>query len=176
MDSKRVTAFETDCLVSTVKRVNELLDVVLQLPVCEERKGGYFCIANGDGRPIVVVAVGSISNEKAGKCFNLAQEKARRLAGHPAHRTSWESRDPDAMKFGGAVKDLRTYPFIYSFSGLPEQVDEALMLATAIFATPIAKSLNDEREGLKRAKRIAIANRNPYFKELMKKQTVEPLL
>lgn len=138
-------------------------------------EGGYFCIADEDGRPLIVVAVGSLSNEKATKCFDLAQEKARRLAEHPEHLTSWESRDPNALKFGGAVKDLRNYPHIYSFSGLPEKVDEALMLAIAIFATPIPKSRNDELEGLRQAKQIAIANDNPYFNELMRKQTVKYL-
>ena len=67
--------------------------------------------------------------ERGQKYLELAQEKARRLAEHPDHWSSWQSRNPDEGKWGGAVN---AGAYIFSFSGLPELADEAAMLLTAL--------------------------------------------
>jgi hypothetical protein len=94
-----------------------------------ERKGGCFCIADiQTGQPYLVVSIGKVAEEKLGKYFLLCQEKARRLAEHPEHLSSWQSRDERMDRFGGAI---RTKRYILSFSGLPQKLDEASMLAVA---------------------------------------------
>ncbi|QQG42499.1 MAG: hypothetical protein HYW15_03265 [Candidatus Giovannonibacteria bacterium] len=78
--------------------------------------------------PQLIVPIGNISEEKAEKYLSFCQEKAKRLAQHAEHLSSWESRCPDQNRWGGAV---RVGDFIFSMSGFPELGDEAIMLATA---------------------------------------------
>ena len=93
------------------------------------RTGGYFCLANAEtGLPLLVLPLGQVPLEKAEKYLRLCQEKAKRLAEHLEHLSSWESRNPDKEQWGGAV---RVGNLIFSFSGLPEMGDEAVMLAVA---------------------------------------------
>jgi hypothetical protein len=101
-----------------LSRVRELHD--------RPRHGGYFVIADGTtGLPLVVAMLGAPELSKANQYFANACEKAQRLASHPEHYLSWQSRVED-YKFAGAV---RVGCLIFSFSGLPEMLDEALMLA-----------------------------------------------
>lgn len=102
----------------------------------KERSGGYFCLVRESmnaktstgGLPIILVPCGVFPLEKAEKYLNLCQEKAKRLA-ILGGLSSWESRNPEENKWGGAV---RFRDLIFSFSGFPELADEAVMLATAI--------------------------------------------
>jgi hypothetical protein len=90
--------------------------------------GGYFVIASGKtGTPLIVVMLGAPELGKENQYFVNACEKAQRLASHPDHYLSWQSR-VQGYKFAGAV---RVNAQIWAFSGLPEMLDEALMLALA---------------------------------------------
>lgn len=56
-----------------------------------------------------------------------AVEKAHRLALHPNHQLSRQSRDPGKGMYGGGVRFPRVGR-IMAFSGLPEEVDEGLVI------------------------------------------------
>lgn len=77
------------------------------------------------------IIVGAPDPEKVLKYWELAQEKADRLANHreKGHRSSYQSRDPARMKWGGAI--CTPDDWILSFSGFPELMDEGFMLALA---------------------------------------------
>ena len=110
------------------KVIEELEIILIRVRELHDRPmlGGYFVIANGTtGLPLVVAMIGALELSKADQYFANACEKAQRLASHPEHRLSWQSR-VENYKFAGAV---RVGCLIFSFSGLPEMLDEALMLA-----------------------------------------------
>lgn len=99
-------------------------------PLWAGRSGGYFCIADGKtGLPVFVAIIGDIPVENAARYWGLCQEKATRLAGYPNHCSSWQSRNPEAMQYAGAI---RVRNLIFSFSGLSEAGDEAAMLLVAV--------------------------------------------
>ncbi len=115
------------------------------------RGGGYLCIAEGEnGFPLCTVLIGEVSLQKAPKYLSFCQEKAVRLASHPDHEASWESRNVEKNQLAGAV---RFGELILSFSGLPELGDEAVMLKTAKLASA---------EFAVVAERIARRSENPY--------------
>lgn len=88
---------------------------------------------------IVTIRVGEMpSFEKAEKYYRLSQGKILCLAQHPEHDTSWESRDPDNGRYGGAV---RTPYGIVSCSGLCESDDTAVVL---VFSQTL-RLLSEER-------------------------------
>jgi len=92
----------------------------------EGRAGGYLCVADAkNGLPLITMLVGEVPLEKAPKYLEFCQEKAARLAGHPDHQASWQSRNPEKNQWGGAI---RFGDKILSFSGLPERGDESAML------------------------------------------------
>ncbi|HEY4498740.1 MAG TPA: hypothetical protein VJH94_01615 [Candidatus Paceibacterota bacterium] len=106
-----------------------LLYGAIRLVGDDDRKGGYCCVADHEGRIHAVFLVGQLPDrEKREKYFYLCQEKAARLAQHSDHISSWQSRNPQDGRWGGAVKGRE---FILSFSGLPELWDEASMLVAA---------------------------------------------
>ena len=70
------------------------------------------------------------------------------------HLTSFESRDLDNGKWGGAIV---ADAFIISLSGLPEQADEAVMLIVAV-ELDLLSMIN--------ASEIAEKNNNEIFKVL----------
>lgn len=107
--------------------------------------GGYFCFADGGtgGQPFWTAKVGNPPWPKAEKHLALCQEAARRLAKHPEHTSSRESRDPDLDRLGGAIRadahmmNGDPYGIILSFSGFSssgptEEADEELMQALAL--------------------------------------------
>jgi hypothetical protein len=95
------------------------------------REGGYLCVANLDGLPLLVCQLGEVASEKRAGYVRNAMEKAARLAKHPDYRLSRESRDPDQNMYGGAVS-VREHGLILSFSGYPEHMDELMMLSLAV--------------------------------------------
>ncbi len=102
-----------------------------------ERKGCYICLMDKSGRVRLLAELGTCDPEKAKKYLLLSQEKALRLLGHE-HISSWQSRDYDNDKYGGAITappDSLGIPqgkkFVVSISGLPEFGDEAVSLVTA---------------------------------------------
>lgn len=117
--------------------LNQIFGHVLgALPQKEQhRRGGYICITerssthNPNPIPLLVADIGVVDDpKKAAKYFALSQEKAARLIVHPSHDSSWQSRNPDADQWGGAVV---ASSWIFSFSGFPEAFDEAVMLLLA---------------------------------------------
>jgi hypothetical protein len=91
-----------------------------------EKLSGFLTIFDADkGRGVVTMPFGEIPADKLDKYFSISQEKAGRLYDHPENRSSWQTRDPDNNLWGGAI---RVQNHIFSFSGLPELLDEALML------------------------------------------------
>lgn len=97
------------------------------------RQGGYFCLVEKEGNPLalptLVLGIGAVPAEKGPKYIAFTQEKAKRLAEHLDHVSSWQSRNPDEDKWGGAIV---AGPYIFSFSGLPELADEAAMALAAV--------------------------------------------
>lgn len=99
-------------------------------------RGGYFVLSNDIIPPArffrTVSRIGEMSDEDTYRLY--AQEKASRmLINHRDHATSWQSRDVENHKFGGAVRvSFSGIKLILSFSGYPEHCDEALMIALAV--------------------------------------------
>jgi len=101
--------------------------------------GGYFVLADAaTGLSLLSYFVGEVSDERAVKYLEFAQEKAQRLSANlqAGHVLSWQSRNPVKDMWGGAYYSARGN-CILSFSGLPEAWDEAGMLTAAdrIFGT-----------------------------------------
>ncbi len=96
--------------------------------------GGYIVAADAQtGLPLGSLFVGDVPDDKAARYIELAQEKPLRLAANMTklgHVLSWQSRDPEANLWGGAVY-IRIGNIILSFSGFPELWDEAIGLVTA---------------------------------------------
>jgi hypothetical protein len=114
-------------MAELVDQAFEVLTAALQF--CGGETGGYLCVADGEsGLPIVLTPFGTQTPEEARITLRNAQEKPRRLATHPQHRTSWQSRNPDKEEWGGAV---RGRDHLFAFSGFPEPVDEAAMALLA---------------------------------------------
>lgn len=106
--------------------------------------GGYFCFADGGtGEPYWIAKVGNPPWPKVEKYMAFCQEAASRLAKHPSHTSSRESRDPDIDRLGGAIRVTAhmingdPYGVILSFSGfsplgVTEEANEELMRALAL--------------------------------------------
>ncbi len=103
-----------------------------------ERTGGYFAMNDSEPQEVGESAeyydsgafrVGTVPEDKRTKYRFLTQEKALRLQFNEDHRSSWQSRNEDESKWGGAVRISNGD--IYSFSGLPEHGDEALTMGLA---------------------------------------------
>lgn len=148
----------TDKVLSKAKLVQELVGVAAKAlgTVLEhldeqegkptERRGGFFYAAPelvpGDPENMLLhVRLGIVSGEKWLKYWALSREKAGRLAGRPGDISSHQTRDANARlgieptkeerwgMWGGAI---RTKDFVFSFSGLSEHGDEAVMLLAAL--------------------------------------------
>jgi len=91
----------------------------------EEDKGGCLCVASSNGHPLLVGYVGGPAEERAGRFWVNALEKAARLGKNTGDISSFQSRNPDNRQWAGAVRGSHV---IISFSGLPELIDEALVL------------------------------------------------
>ena len=97
-----------------------------------EWHGGYLCFAEEKtGVPFFTRFFGFMEPERARLSWDFCLEKASRLARHPEHLSSFQSRDEGADKYGGAIR-LARLGLIASFSGLPEKVDEVSLLATSV--------------------------------------------
>ena len=125
------------------------------------RKGGYLCVAEGDsGNPHFTVLVGGhVNQKKLPRYYHLSHEKAVRLSQNPTHVSSFQSRDGE-NKFGGAVRTLNG--LIYSFSGFPELVDEALVLSLMRLGAKFKDK--DSIETIKNhCDSIAGLSKNPFY-------------
>jgi hypothetical protein len=101
----------------------------------QNRGGGYLTVwCFGDDAPMISEEINlglcDISAKLEAYKFN-SLEKAKRLiemVDRPEHVSSWQSRDFDNKKYGGAIAG---YDAVFSFSGLPEKLDEYLMVVLA---------------------------------------------
>jgi len=150
MASKLIT------LVNTV--FTRALNVFGDDPLWKGQEGAYFCFASmKKGLPLVFTPVGDVAIEKAEKYVAFSMEKARRLAQHPEHVSSFQSRNPPEQ-WGGAI---HVGGNIFSMSGLPELGDEAVMLVTAFMFFP---KLEEVRVA---CNAIAQTSENPFFRPLV---------
>ncbi len=134
------------------------IDLFKGEPGWEGKNSGYFCVADArTGDPIFgPTQVGVSPPEKVSKRVRICQEKAERLAMRQDHVSSWESREPEKERWGGAV---RVGDLIFSFTGLPELGDEAVMLVAAV-------EHYRNREAELRAMEIVARSDNHYYKQL----------
>lgn len=122
---------------------------------CPERKGGYFCAQESNFNiPFLVSQIGEPAEEKRRKYFPLSQEKAFRVYVICGTETSYQTRNPAEDKWGGAI---RVGKYIFSFSGFPELVDEAVMIVLALRLRII---------NLETAKRLGSYSNNPHIIQL----------
>lgn len=98
--------------------------------------GGYLAVwtvylSDTPGALLLLAALGYSPTEKAAKRMEVAMEKCQRLdsGDGKGHLASYESRNPEIGRWGGAVRGPQ---HIYGFSGLPELWDEAAMFVLAI--------------------------------------------
>lgn len=151
-------------LVSAVERLlGEAKFLFKEDPAWSGRTGAYFCLADGkDGVPIFLPAeIGTVPLEKREKYLSFSKEKPRRLASHPDHLTSSQSRNPDANQWGGAV---RCGEVILSISGLPEMGDEAFMFIIAELY--VGMGFGQPSAAVDMTRQLAVRDNNPYWQRL----------
>lgn len=116
-------------------------ELLRQITICNERlqetdrrNGGYLCVFDADQEatepPLAIIRVGEPVVERAGKYFELCQEKARRLLNNPDHLSSWQTRDLENSQYGGAIRAIGC---VLGFSGCVELVDEAILVNGGFF-------------------------------------------
>lgn len=92
------------------------------------RTGGWFCAtinAQSVGFPI-----GTLTAEDERKFRTFADEKTCRLGIYANHISSWQSRNREDQRYGGAIRVCGGA--ILSFSGLSDHYDELLVLLVAM--------------------------------------------
>lgn len=93
--------------------------------------GGWLALGDCNVGIQAILKIGYLDFEQSELCFNLVQEKFRRLQSKPKHRSSHESRDEANQKYGGAIKCFNNTKIV-SCSGLTQSEDETISLMTAI--------------------------------------------
>ncbi len=130
---------------------------------------GYLTVMDGtSGEIIFTVPFGEIPEDKQEKYFELSQEKAHRLFSQvcmnlpDGHTSSFQSRNVEEDKYGGSIYlNAQTTVLILSFSGMPELIDEAMML---VLAEKIRKEIVKPIWT-----KIEACDRNQYWELLLKK-------
>ena len=118
-------------LLEVLDQVSLNVNAFIELPdAARDRRGGYFTVVSRTESPqvITITKIGNPALEESSTYFDFSQEKANRLIASVELLSSFQNRDPDNGRWGGAIK---TSDYILSFSGLPELGDEAVMLLTA---------------------------------------------
>jgi len=128
----------------------------LELKGRGKKAGGflYFLIIQEEIELSILLPIGEVDPNKAAAFKNVCGEKAARLLQHKAHLSSWQSREPDSNKWGGAI---RIKNGILSVSGLTELGDEAYCLYLAWL---LGKVTIEELDA------IASISNNPYWPEV----------
>jgi hypothetical protein len=94
--------------------------------------------------------------------LNISQEQAKRLFSRKEDVSSFQSRNPETGKWGGAIRAAHS---ILSFSGLSEMANEALMVFVARKAIWPLKT--DGWISQNEADLIAHISRNPYIHKII---------
>lgn len=113
------------------KRVNMIVAVVHKIREGLGKPYGFVCVADSNGSTILLFLVGEIEEDgkmRAELSRAYCQERAQRLGRNPDHISSWESRDEELHKLGGAI---RSGKLIYSFSVFSEEWNEACAITMA---------------------------------------------
>lgn len=93
----------------------------------QNRDGAYFCVSRAKtGIPVLLAELGAPSQDKVAQYIKNSQEKPARLALHPGHLTSSESRNIELSQYGGAIRANDDYSL--SLSGQPELGDEGIVM------------------------------------------------
>lgn len=126
-------------LPKIVDYAERIIDAAISLSGNEsnpDKCGGYLAVwtvylNNVPGSLELLARLGYTPEEKLAKRMEGAMEKCQRLdsGDGQGHLTSYESRNPEIGRWGGAVRGPQ---HIYAFSGLPELWDEAAMFVLAI--------------------------------------------
>ncbi|MBI4091088.1 MAG: hypothetical protein HY422_03615 [Candidatus Komeilibacteria bacterium] len=125
-----------------------------------EYHGGYMNIAErSTGAPLLIMGVGNVPLERISRHLNFSIEKAMRLGANPKHESSAQSRNSDKDQYSGAI---RARDLIFSFSGFPEDLDEAAMLGIAVYVSQLLPA---------EAKRIAALSQNDKLLPVLNKFT-----
>lgn len=126
-------------LLSVAERVVWVaLDLIRMSGISDKTGGIFYCQRLSSGKFLLMAAIGYNEPKQVPARMAVAQEKAYRvclLGDLCDFTTSYDSRNPDLLRWGGAVgigsRNGRG-DLILSFSGLPELWDEAAMLVTAV--------------------------------------------
>ncbi|MFA5644582.1 MAG: hypothetical protein WC928_03610 [Patescibacteria group bacterium] len=132
----------------------------------ETDRRGYLTLLDGlSGKIIFTVPFGEIPDEKREKYFEFSQEKAKRLFENfskKGHTTSFQSRDEEKQQYGGAIYiNYHSGAIILSFSGMPELIDEAIMIVLADKLLTDIKTFPNTK--------IEAVTRNPYWEAIRRK-------
>ena len=126
-------------LLSVAERVVSVaVDLIKKSGIDDKTGGIFYCQRLSSGRFLLMAGIGYNEPKQVPARMAVAQEKAYRvclLGDLRAFTTSYDSRNPDLLRWGGAVgigSHNGRGDLILSFSGLPELWDEAAMLVTAV--------------------------------------------
>ena len=96
----------------------------------EQRLGGYYCLGNEHGQPILGMLVGWVPFINVLRYKSFAEEKVQRLGilreSKPGHTLSRQSEMPDFGRFRGAIAGSYSNSAVRAFSGYPGSVDEII--------------------------------------------------
>jgi len=144
-------------IITTAEACFEVMKALLKREG-EVRHSGYFTVSKVNSLAHLIaieLGDGGLQAQDDLDRFQVnSKEKATRLISgiNEGYTTSWQTRNPNENHYGGAVIICDEYAF--SFSGLPELHDEALMLYVAYCSGLISKS---------DAFKIASISENDYF-------------
>jgi hypothetical protein len=134
-----------ECVSNIELAFREVTSIIEEIDGLEDRNmlGGYLtlCGRNSEGKTVVIfqILVGNnpVGKEEPRRMRSL--EKAERLFGHPEHFTSFESRNPDEGRWGGAIR-VSSSDLVISFSGFPEPADELFVYLIASWSKLLTES------------------------------------
>lgn len=127
--SSSLSYMEIAYLINSMEIAVKAFSELVTCPAPEKIGGVLTVLDSVTGMPLLIVPIGKLDEEKVEKYFNLSLEKAKRVFS-TGLMSSWATRDPEASKWGGAIRCQR---FIFSFSGLPEVGDESVCIAVAFW-------------------------------------------
>jgi hypothetical protein len=167
MLSRKISGLSFEFFVSEMSKILDNARGMSSIPGRENDRRGYLTLMDGiSGEIIFTVPFGEIPKDKDEKYFKFSQEKAERLFSQvnmhlPSnHTSSFQSRNEEEEKYGGAIYfEFHTTVIILSFSGMPELVDEAMML---VLGDKIKRYIQKPLR-----KKIEACDRNPYFEKLL---------
>ena len=169
MNTSVIDTIDTAIAPFTIAEIRLYMEVLLYLakgrsnvPGSELNRRGYMTIMNGKtGEIVITLPFGEIPPDKNQNYFEFSQEKAHRLFLHKSsHTNSFQSRNIENGEYGGAIYvKYGMNEFIFSFSGMPELIDEAMMIALS------DKLAMDHYHGL--ISQSECRGRNPYWTRLL---------